>query len=128
MNRLMRVAAVTLALSACGTQFKPETLVETLRVLSVQADPPEIHPGESTNLSILWGDPSRPGGTTTIIWVGCDPDPQDLGRSACNDATILMKPTQITNYPPGLKLLAFARYGAFQESGPWCVGPPTDWP
>lgn len=111
--RMVAAATVCVAVSGCGTQFKPETLVETLRVLAVQADPPEIRPGETSNLSILWGDPSRPGGTTTIIWVGCDPDPQDLGRSACNDATILLKPTQITSYPPGLKLLAFGRTAVY---------------
>lgn len=98
---------LTLLGSSCGVQFTPETLVDSLRVLSIVSDPPEISPGGTSNVSVLFGDPSRVGQPNTIIWVGCEPDPLDLNRSACNDASILVKPTLITEYPEGLKLLGF---------------------
>lgn len=94
--------------TACtNAQFSPETLVKDLRVLSISAEPPEVAPGEFAKLSVLKSDPAAAGAVTTVIWVGCEPDPQDLGRSACNDASILLRPTQITDYPEGLQLLGF---------------------
>jgi hypothetical protein len=94
------------AIFSCGTQFLPETLVSDLRVLAIVAEPPEVAPGETTAMSVLYTDPSRRG-PSTVLWVGCEPDPQDFGRSPCNDATILLKPTIITDYPEGLQLLGF---------------------
>lgn len=106
MRALLR--ALVLSLTACTTaQFAPETLVKDLRVLSISAEPPEVAPGEFSRLSLLKSDPVAPGAVTTVIWVGCEPDPQDLGKSACNDASILLRPTQITDYPEGLQLLGF---------------------
>lgn len=96
-----------LVASSCGVQFSPETLVDSLRILAITSDPPEVGPGDPSNVSVLYGDPTRVGQVSTIIWVGCEPDPQDLNRSACNDASLLIKPTLITEYPPGLKLLGF---------------------
>lgn len=93
--------------SSCGAQFTPETLVDSLRILSIVSDPPEVNPGQQSTVSVLFGDPTRVGQPNTIIWVGCEPDPLDQNRSACNDASILVKPTLITEYPPGLKLLGF---------------------
>lgn len=100
-------------LCACGGQFKPETLVEALRVLSVTAEPPEVSPGESASLGVLWSDPSRLGQPTTVLWVGCQPDPLDLGRTTCSDATILLKPTLITDYPEDLQLLGFGPVASY---------------
>lgn len=105
MKRALLLAAVFA--SSCGAQFTPETLVDSLRVLSIVSDPPEVNPGAPSNLSILFGDPTRVGQPSTVIWVGCEPDPQDLNRNACNDASILVKPSLITDYPEGLKLLGF---------------------
>lgn len=93
--------------SSCGAQFTPETLVDSLRILSIKAEPPEVNPGQGAALSMLYGDPTRVGQPSTIIWVGCEPDPKDLNRNACNDASILVKPSLITSYPEGLKLLGF---------------------
>ena len=98
---------VLLLASSCGVQFSPETLVDSLRILAISSDPPEVSPGQDSEVKVLFGDPTRVGQVSTVIWVGCEPDPQDLNRSACNDASILIKPTLITEYPPGLKLLGF---------------------
>ena len=102
---MKRALLMTLVFSACGAQFTPETLVNSLRVLSVTAEPPEVKPGEQTQLAALWGDPSRIGEVSTPIWVGCDPDPLDLGRSPCNDASFLIQPTKITSAPEGMRIL-----------------------
>jgi hypothetical protein len=48
--------------------------------------------------------------------VGCEPDPQDLNRSACNDASLLIKPTLITEYPKGLKLLGFGPHATYAST------------
>lgn len=113
----MRGAPLLLALlagSCTNASFAPETLVRDLRVLSISAEPPEVGPGETTRLSILKTD-SAPGAATTVLWVGCEPDPQDLGRSPCNDASILLRPTQITEYPPGLNLLGFGLTATYRS-------------
>lgn len=115
----MRSAAVVLVscfLAACtNAKFSPETLVKDLRVLSIQAEPPEVGPGEGSRLSVLKSD-AAPGVPTSVIWVGCEPDPQDLGRSACNDASILLRPTEITNYPEGLQLLGFGLTSTYRST------------
>jgi len=107
------VLVALVPLAACGTQPKPETLVDNLRVLAITSDPPEIHPGDTAELGILELDPSRPGGKTTVVWVGCDPDPFGLGRSACNDTTALLQPTSFTDFPPGVRLLGFGPHAAY---------------
>ncbi len=118
---------VVLLVSGCGVQFTPETLVDSLRVLAITAEPPEVAPGEASTLSVLYGDPTRVGLPTTIIWVGCEPDPQDLNRSACNDASILIKPSLITEYPPGLKLLGFSQKAVYSSTpGVFSVLAPDD--
>jgi hypothetical protein len=90
--------------SACGENVKPETLVEKMRVLSIVAEPPEIGPGESSELVEL---DLNPGGKTTVVWIGCQPDPFNLGRGACNDVTSALKPTSFADFPPGTSLLGF---------------------
>ena len=103
--RLLMLAS--LALTACGDQGKPETLVDRLRVLAITSSPAEVKPGESTTLEVLQLDPSRPGQITTTVWVGCEPDPFNLGRSACNDTTALLQPTKFATFPPGVRILGF---------------------
>jgi hypothetical protein len=106
---------VVLVTACTDAKFAPETLVKDLRVLSVQAEPPEVGPGELSRLSVLKSD-AAPGIPTSVIWVGCEPDPQDLGQSACNDAEILLRPTQITDYPPGLQLLGFGLSAGYSST------------
>ncbi len=86
--------------------------------MAIRAEPPEVAPGETSRVEVLYGDPSRIGLPSTIIWVGCEPDPLDMNRSACNDASILIKPSLITEYPPGLKLLGFGAASANYATGP----------
>ncbi len=114
--RALGVVLVVALAQGCGASFPPETLVDSLRVLAVTAEPPEVGPGEPSSLSVLYADPSRVGGASTVLWVGCEPDPQDLGRSACNDATILLQPTKISDYPQGLQLLGFGPRASYKST------------
>ncbi|MFT3837543.1 MAG: hypothetical protein QM723_11160 [Myxococcaceae bacterium] len=109
----MRLAALLL-LTGCSSTFKPETLVDSLRVLSITADPPEIAPGGTSNFSVVELDPSRPGGVTTVVWVGCQPDPFNLGRTACNDTTALLQPTSFSDFPPGVAIMGFGPHASYQ--------------
>jgi hypothetical protein len=111
---LIFISAV--GVSCTNATFPPETLVGDLRVLSIASEPPEVGPGELSRLSVLKTEPAKAGAPSTVIWVGCEPDPQDLGRSACNDASILLRPTQITDYPPGLQLLGFGLSAGYRST------------
>lgn len=123
----VRLMTWALLLSACGAQFKPETLVDALRVLSITAEPPEVAPGETAQLDILQLDPSRPGGKTTVVWVGCEPDPIDFNRSACNDTSALLQPTAFATFPPGVRVLGFgARAGYASARTLFDALPPED--
>jgi hypothetical protein len=110
-----RVLAV-LGLCACGGQFTPETLVDSLKVLAITADPPEVAPGQSATLGIVELDPSRPGGVTTVVWVGCEPDPIDFNRSACNDTSALLQPTAFADFPPGVRILGFGTRAGYASA------------
>jgi hypothetical protein len=58
-------------------------------------------------------DPSRPAEQNTILWLACDPDPFNLGRSACTDMDVLKDPSSLaepgaqTGLPPGMHLIGF---------------------
>lgn len=105
-----------LGLLGCNAQFKPETLVDALRVLAITAEPPEVRPGESAQLDILQMDPSRPTGKTTVVWVGCEPDPIDFNRSACNDTSALLQPTAFATFPPGVRVLGFGTRAGYASA------------
>lgn len=113
---MIRSLVVVLLLSGCNAQFKPETLVDSLRVLAITAEPPEVSPGESAQLDILQLDPSRPGGKTTVVWVGCEPDPIDFNRSACNDTSALLQPTAFATFPPGVRVLGFGNRAGYASA------------
>lgn len=104
------------SLAGCNAQFKPETLVDALRVLAITAEPPEVGPGESAQLEILQMDPSRPTGKTTVVWVGCEPDPIDFNRSACNDTSALLQPTAFATFPPGVRVLGFGTRAGYASA------------
>src|SRR6185295_6539587 len=82
--------------------------------LSIIAEPPEVKPGQSVSLSVLQLDPS--GGKTTVIWVGCEPDPFGLGRSACNDTTALLQPTSFTSFPEGVRILGIGNKSSYASA------------
>jgi hypothetical protein len=112
----LTVLAMLVFLCACEEEFKPETEVAGLRVLGLRASPAELAPGQKATLSALVVDPLRPGQRNTLLWLGCEPDPLDLGRSLCSDMEALGDPTRfipVSNngappqLPPGVSVLGF---------------------
>lgn len=117
-----------LALASCGANFKPETLVDGLRVLAITAEPPEVDPGQSSALSILHLDPTKSISDTTVVWVGCEPDPIDFNRSACNDTSALLQPTAFATFPPGVRILGFGTKAGYAASSSLFEGIAADDP
>jgi hypothetical protein len=109
---MRRLAFIALLALGCGKSFTPDSVVNGFRILAVQAEPPEIQPSQTTTLSALIVDPTRPGQNNTVIWLSCDPDPFDLGRSACNELGNLNSASALLSFvdggqlalPPGIKV------------------------
>ena len=47
------IAAASLALSGCGTNFDPASLVESVRLLAIAADEPYTQPGDTVTMTAL---------------------------------------------------------------------------
>jgi len=74
----MRALLAILLLGACSNDFDPPSLVTGLRVLAIQAEPPELAPGQTTTLTILRAGPLPDG--TTFHWDWCQ-KPLQTGQS-----------------------------------------------
>lgn len=84
---LSSIAACTLVvLVACSptesVTFTPASYIDSLRILGIRAEPPEIAPGETTRLSALVVDPEG-GRTLSYAWVICDPDRTGMLGTPC---------------------------------------------
>lgn len=115
----MRLRLALLAIvvaTACGEEPPPATYVDKLRILSVTATPPDLAPGDTAVLKALVVDPSRPGKKNTLVWLACDPDPQDLTRSSCSDVSTLSDPAAFTGgeLPPGVRAIGFGDFAAYK--------------
>jgi hypothetical protein len=85
-----------LLLTGCDPGFRPETLIENLRLIGVSADQPKLLPGESTRVRALVLDPSRTT-PSTVLWLGCEADPFNLNRSPCANPDVLQDPAALTS-------------------------------
>jgi hypothetical protein len=98
---------VTLLLG-CDPGFRPETLIENMRLIGVSAENPKLLPGETTRVRALVLDPSR-SAPSTVLWLGCEADPFNLNRSACANPEILQDPSALTSgtgmLPPGVSVI-----------------------
>ena len=87
MRRLALVFAlvsVAVGVSGCRNSFDPAAFVDKLRLLAVQADPPEVAPGAATTLHATWANPG--GATPAIRWDAClQPPPPATGQSVSPD-------------------------------------------
>jgi hypothetical protein len=54
LKRALCIAALAAAAAGCQAQFDPASYVTGLRVLDIKAEPPELAPGETTQLSALY--------------------------------------------------------------------------
>ena len=59
-------SAVFAALLGCADDMEAISQVSKFRVLGIQADPPELAPGESTQMRALFADPQELG--VTVMW------------------------------------------------------------
>jgi len=100
--------ALAVALTACGPEFTPSTLIDKHHLLSIQAEPPEIAPtpreGEApvapdrTRLTALVAHPAHltePGHTSTVIYLACTPDPTVPGASPCSEFANIREPSAL---------------------------------
>lgn len=70
---MRRVASIAVCLAlalpaACTDEMEAISQITKLRVMGVQADPPEIRPGQGTTLRVLFADPKGRGREVSIFW------------------------------------------------------------
>jgi hypothetical protein len=64
------IATLTvLVISGCFGEMDPISYISKFRVMGVQAEPPEVKPGEGTVLSVLFHDPADR--EVTVVWLTC---------------------------------------------------------
>jgi hypothetical protein len=61
--------------------LNPAWKLDRLRVLAIQAEPPEIRPGEAAAFSGLIIDPQEESGA--VVWLACPPDEEGAGGAGC---------------------------------------------
>ncbi len=133
MRPLALLPLLALALG-CGEDFKPASVVEGFRVLGINAEPAELHPGQRATLTALVVNPASPGAPRTLLWLGCAPDPYAQGRSACSDIAAFQDASSVLQgeggalaLPPGMSLLGFGdRVGYATDPALFSVLPPED--
>jgi hypothetical protein len=81
--------ALAAALLSCQgsapTDITPASFLNSLRILGIRAEPPEIAPGASTVTDALVFDPVLDPGNMTYVWIFCEPDPSSMLGSQCED-------------------------------------------
>ena len=63
--------AVALFGAACQEDMEDVSQVTKFRILAVQADPPEVAPGDGATLKLLFADPAGEGRDVEIVWLTC---------------------------------------------------------
>lgn len=103
-------------LTACDPGFRPETLVENMRLIGISTDPANLRPGETARVSALVLDPSRTS-PSTVLWLGCEADPYNLNRSPCANPEVLQDPSSLTGgtgtLPPGVSVIGLNDRAAY---------------
>ena len=83
MRRLVLLALVALG-GGCNNSFDPASFVDKLRLLGVEAEPPDLSPGQMTTLTATWANPG--GAAPTITWDACLlPPPPGTGHALNQD-------------------------------------------
>jgi hypothetical protein len=80
----MRTLAAALMLASCGSDLPAQSFIDKLRVLAVQAEPPEVAPGTATTVRALVVEPiARAAQTIDAFWLACVPPPGTLQDVPC---------------------------------------------
>lgn len=104
------LSLLALATVACDdtevVDFQPASVVDKLRVLGVRADPPELVPGQTTLLSALVADPKEGLRPVSMVWLLCDPAPEDALGNVCarQDTLRTLDPDKM---PEGVRIVPF---------------------
>jgi hypothetical protein len=117
MNRSL-LAVALVAAAGCSPEFDPASRIEKLRVLAVQAEPPEIDPAETASLTSLVLRPdfaSAPSRITTVVHLACVPVPGDPAPTPCVLLANLEEPAE--------EIGAIARAGC--DGGAGAAWPPV---
>ncbi len=117
-------------LTGCEPGFRPETLVDDMRLIGITASPPDLRPGETANLNALVLDPSR-AQPSTVLWLGCEADPYNSNTSACANPDVLNDPAALGGaggtLPPGVSVIGFNDQAAYRvPAGLFDVFAPED--
>jgi hypothetical protein len=95
MRRLI-IAVAALAAAACSPEFDPASKIEKLRVLAIQAEPPEIDPAgiQTAALTslVVRADYLTTTRTTTVLHLACVPVPGDAFPTFCEQLSNLADP------------------------------------
>jgi hypothetical protein len=84
----MRAPAIALALAVAGCgvpDLGAAGLVQGLRVLGIQAEPPEVKPGQQTMLTAWVADTK--GGTIDVTWSACLLPSDGVANAGCTDGS-----------------------------------------
>ncbi len=109
MNLRVTIPLAALLAAGCSPSFTGPEKVDGLRVLAVQADPPEIGvsadaqgdaawPAATTAIRTLVGHPAfqRDGEVhAVVLHLACTPDPADPNGTVCTKISALSNPTQL---------------------------------
>lgn len=91
--------AAALALAGCTPDFDPASHVEKLRVLAIQAEPPEVAPPgdpSAAHTAVLTSLVLRPDASVaTVLHVACLPRPGDAASTPCVGLAQLRDPTAV---------------------------------
>lgn len=88
-GRMWIVVAALAIVAGCGNDLPAANFIEKLRVLAVQAEPPEVMPGQTTALDVLAVEPLVPqldGGSPsalTYLWLACNIPPGTSEQLPC---------------------------------------------
>lgn len=114
------LSALFAMLMGCDPGFRPESLVENLRLIGIRAEPASLRPGEAAQLTALLVDPSRTQ-PATVLWLGCEADAFNLNRSPCANLALLEDPSSLTGadagvLPPGVSVIGIGERALYRTS------------
>jgi hypothetical protein len=94
----VRLLVIALLAAGCTPDWDPQSFVDGLRVLAVKAEPPEIAPGQSAQVTaVAW---ETAGAPITYEWASCLLASTPTSRATVN-ADCLGEPPELTHLPGG---------------------------
>jgi hypothetical protein len=120
----MRTQALIVGLALAGVacqpgppaDITPASLLNSLRVLAIKAEPPDVLPGQTTTLTALVYNPEYDDTQLHFLWIMCDPDLTSAVGSACASFDLARNPSglfgSIFSQNAGIHVNPFSRESA----------------